>query len=89
MIMTSFHQNQSPPISEVGERVKGRGCGRRAGESGGGREGGKGGEGLAGWTPCRAERVGGMDSIPGNPLGQGTAWSWQHRVAVVFLKIPH
>lgn len=71
MIMTSFHQNQSPPIS--GERGVGD---RGVGESWGGKE-------ERAWLarpPAGQKEKGGgakMDSIPGNPLGQGTAWSWQ------------
>lgn len=43
-----------------------------------------GGAWLAG--PPAGQKGGKIDSIPGNPLGKGTEWSWQHRAATMFLK---
>lgn len=28
--------------------------------------------------PLQGREGGKMDSIPGNPLGQGTVWGWRH-----------
>lgn len=49
----------------------------------------EGERGLGQPDPLQGGKGGKMDSIPGNPLGQGVAWSWWYRVAAVFLKIPH
>lgn len=80
--MTSFHQNQSPPISGIGEGAEGKGI----------------------WEGVRAVEGGRRAWLAGPPAGQkggkngfhtrksiraGTVWSWQHRAAAVFLKIPH
>lgn len=45
----------------------------------------EGGEGrLAG--PPAGQKGGKIDSIPGNPFGQGTEWSWQHGAAAMFFE---